>query len=84
MAASATTHPIARPATHGFLAALLRTAIDFLARTEDKRSAAKASAPAVEAPASNDVDLWKLYWAATGTGATNQKVRAMLQRAAGE
>lgn len=84
MAASTATQTIARPVGNGFLIALLKRAVDFLARREERRMAAEAVAPVPEAPASNDVDLWKLYWSATGSGSINPKVRQTLRRAAGE
>lgn len=79
MAASANAS-VARPVETGdsFLAALLQTAINFLARAENRQPVAKA-VEVVEAPMSNDVDLWKLYWTTVAKGSNSPKVRQMIQ-----
>ena len=77
--ATTATATIARPAGNGILVALLKTAIDFLGRAEDRRTVARA-AEVIEAPRSNDVDLWKLYWTTAGSGANSPKVRQLLER----
>lgn len=78
MAASATLTTIpAQGHANGLLAALLQTAINFLARSE-KTSVVQE----VSADDAGQVDLWKLYRAAGASDSVSPKVRALLSTAA--